>query len=252
MMNVFLLIDLLSFKCSLNKFIFINQSSEWTLNNGALDSLLFHSDGLHLVKRGNLKLGRSILKVMDSVIIDPRITNLYKNAVCFTDFILNQKDFAILLCIASICNSVCNLGKPTFSKSILIDVSTSSVCPSKPVSASSACPGKPTKDNNIHPNKLVKANSVHEVKPNCGNFCSSESVITSNFRQSKPISISNVPSSKPVRLVLFKHKNHFITVVSVQLNPVVQLFVQANPFVLLFVQVNISPYKTVIVLVMIV
>ena len=48
---------LLSFKCSANNFHFIDQSNRWTLNNGALDFLLFYLDGLNLVKKGYLELG---------------------------------------------------------------------------------------------------------------------------------------------------------------------------------------------------
>ena len=57
--------DLLSFKCSVNNFHFIDQSNRWTLNN---DTLIY-SDGLHLVKKGNLELGKCILKAIDFIII---------------------------------------------------------------------------------------------------------------------------------------------------------------------------------------
>ena len=70
-MNVFLfyrvIIDdvsnLLSFRYSITNFNFINQSNGWTLNNGALDFPLSHWDGLHLVEKGNLGLGKTISKV---------------------------------------------------------------------------------------------------------------------------------------------------------------------------------------------
>ena len=58
--------DLLESKCLVKSFHFINQNNGCTLNNGALDFSLFFSDGLHLVEKGNLKLGKSILKVIDS------------------------------------------------------------------------------------------------------------------------------------------------------------------------------------------
>ena len=58
--------DLLKSKCLVTNFHFINQNNGWTLNNSALDFSLFYSDGLHLVKKGNLKLGKSILKATDS------------------------------------------------------------------------------------------------------------------------------------------------------------------------------------------
>ena len=47
---------------------------------------LFCSHGLHLVEKCNLKLGKSILKAIDS----NSNANPYKNAVCFN---LNQCDF---------------------------------------------------------------------------------------------------------------------------------------------------------------
>ena len=43
--------DLLSFKCSVNNFHFIDQSKGWTLDNSTLDFSLFYSDGLNLVQR---------------------------------------------------------------------------------------------------------------------------------------------------------------------------------------------------------
>ena len=92
--------DVLSFKCSVNKFHFIDQSKGWPLDNNALDFSLFYSDGLHLVQKGNLKLGKSILKAIDSTITGSRIPSRYKNAVCSTDFNLNLKDF---LHVASYC-----------------------------------------------------------------------------------------------------------------------------------------------------
>ena len=77
---------LLESKCLVKSFYFINQNNGWKLNNGALNFLLFFSDGLHLVEEGNLKLGKSILKAIDS----NSNANPYKNAVCFN---LNECDF---------------------------------------------------------------------------------------------------------------------------------------------------------------
>ena len=58
--------NLLKSKCLVKSFHFVNQNNGWTLNNGTLDFSLFYSDGLHLVEKGNLKLGKSILKATDS------------------------------------------------------------------------------------------------------------------------------------------------------------------------------------------
>ena len=51
-----------------------------------MDFSLFYSDGLQLVEKGNLKLGKSILKAIDS----NSNGYLFKNAVCFN---LNYCDF---------------------------------------------------------------------------------------------------------------------------------------------------------------
>ena len=77
--------DLLKSKCLVKSFHFINQNNGWTLNNGKLEFSLFYSDALHLVEKGNLKLGKSILKAIDS----NSNANPYKNAVCFN---LNECD----------------------------------------------------------------------------------------------------------------------------------------------------------------
>ena len=49
----------------------------WKLNNCALDFLLFYSEGLHLVEKGNLKVGKSVLKANKF----NSNANPYKNAV---------------------------------------------------------------------------------------------------------------------------------------------------------------------------
>ena len=58
--------DLLKSKCLVKSFHFINQNNGWALNNDTLDFSLFYSDALHLVEKGNLKLGKSTLKAIDS------------------------------------------------------------------------------------------------------------------------------------------------------------------------------------------
>ena len=54
-----------------------------------MDFSLFYSDALHLVEKGNLKLGKSILKAIDS----NSNANPYKSAVCFN---LNECGFPTL------------------------------------------------------------------------------------------------------------------------------------------------------------
>ena len=196
--------NLLTFKCSVNRFQFIDQSNRWTLNNGTLDFLLIYSDDLHLVEKGDLELGKSILKATDSIIIASKIPNWYKNAVCSTDFNLNLEDFPTLPSIVPVRNSA------SFSKSIIKVVSTSSVrpgkliCdsnvpPSKPVSASFVHTGKPISNKNVRPIKTISASSVSTGKPICdSNVSLSKHVSTFNFHPSKPIIGSNIRSSEPV------------------------------------------------------
>ena len=104
--------NLLSFKGSRNNLHFIDQSKGWILDNSTLDLALFYSDGLHLFQKGNLKLGKSILKAIDSTITGSRIACHYKNAVCSTIFNLNLEDFSTLPCTVPVCNLV------SFNKSI--------------------------------------------------------------------------------------------------------------------------------------
>ena len=82
--------DLLKSKRFVKSFHFINLNNGWTLNNGTLDFSLFYSDALHLVEKGNLKLGKSILNPIDS----NSNANPYKNTACFN---LNECDFPPLL-----------------------------------------------------------------------------------------------------------------------------------------------------------
>ena len=83
--------DPVSFKCSVSNFYFRNQYNGWTLNNKSLDYLLLFTDGLHLDKERNLELEKYILKATNFTINGSKITQYYKNAVCSTDFNLNQK-----------------------------------------------------------------------------------------------------------------------------------------------------------------
>ena len=190
--------DLLSFKYSVNNFHFIDQSKGWTLDNGTLDFSLFYSDGLHLIEKGNLKLGKSILKAIDSAIPGSRTPSCNKNIVCSTDFHLNLEDLPTLPRIVPVRNLV------SFNKSMFKVVSTSSVrpsksiCdsnvpPSKPVSASSFRASKPISNRNVRPSKNVSASSVSPGKPICSsNVSLSEHVSTIIFHPSKPIIGSNV------------------------------------------------------------
>ena len=71
----------------------------WKLNNCALDFLLFYWEGLHLVEKGNLKVGKSVLKANKF----NSNANPYKNAVWFN---LNKCDFPPLPYPATRCKTI--------------------------------------------------------------------------------------------------------------------------------------------------
>ena len=96
--------DLLKSKGSVANLHLINQSNGWTLNNAPLDLSLFYSDGLHLFEKGNLKLGKWILKGIDF----KSNANSYKNAACFN---LNECDFPSLPSPATRCKPIFSLAK---------------------------------------------------------------------------------------------------------------------------------------------
>ena len=65
-----------------------------------MDFSLFYLDCLHLVEKGNLNLGKPILKITDS----NSNANPYKNAVCFN---LNECDFPPLPYPETRCKPIC-------------------------------------------------------------------------------------------------------------------------------------------------
>ena len=74
------------------------------MNNGAFDFSLIYPNGLHLVKKVNLKLGKSIFKAINS----NSSVNPYKNVVCFN---LNECDFSPLPSPATRCKFIYSLVK---------------------------------------------------------------------------------------------------------------------------------------------
>ena len=52
---------ILKYLCLKHDFSYIDQSNGWTLPNGDLDPSLFFRDSLHLLKEGNVKLGKLII-----------------------------------------------------------------------------------------------------------------------------------------------------------------------------------------------
>lgn len=118
--------------------------------NGPLDFLLFYLDRLHLVKKDNVKLVKSILKVIDSTIT---------GSVWPTDSKFNLEYFPTLPRIVPLRNYV------SFSIFIFKDFSTISGQPitgcnirsSKSVGASYTCPNKPIFSSIVRASKRISA-----------------------------------------------------------------------------------------------
>ena len=129
-----------------------------------MDFSLLYSDGLRLIKKGNLKLGKSILKAINSTITASKIPSRYKNTVCSRDSNLNLKIFPTLPRTLTVLDPV------SFNKSMFQVVSSSSVhnsnvAPSKPVSPSSFRASKPVSNRNVRPRKLRVLVLLVEVNP---------------------------------------------------------------------------------------
>ena len=56
--------DILKYDCHKNGFAFIVQDHGWILSNGPFDCFPFYEDSLHLVKKGNVKLAKSIVSTV--------------------------------------------------------------------------------------------------------------------------------------------------------------------------------------------
>ena len=201
-MNILIIdqiIELPSFKYSVNNFHFINQNNEWALNNGSLDFSLFYSEGLNLFEKAILKHGKPILKAMGSAITGPRITDNNKNTMCLTGFSSNKVDFPTLLCLVSVPHSVCDFNKHIFSKRIFKAVSTSSIRLCKPINDSHVCQSKPVNGSNVRPNKPVNASYVSQGKTiSNSNVCPRTPISASSVRQGKLICEKEIRLSEPV------------------------------------------------------
>ena len=130
-----------------------------------MDFSLFYSDGLHLVEKGNLELGKAI----DSTIAGSRIPNRYKNAVCSADFNLNLEDFSTLpglylfVTPSLLVNPFLKLLVLFVEVNAFVIVMFLQVNPLVLVRA-----GKPISNRNVRPSKTVSASSVSPGKPICG------------------------------------------------------------------------------------
>ena len=58
--------EILNHQCNINGFDFIFQDHGWTFTNGSLDCSLFYKDLLHLIKKANVKLAKSISLTISS------------------------------------------------------------------------------------------------------------------------------------------------------------------------------------------
>ena len=82
-------------KCLLNKFIFIDQDKYWIQLNGCLNSDMFLLEKLHLAKKGNLVLAKSICWSME-YFHRAIISNEFKTYKLATTFQLNNGNFPLL------------------------------------------------------------------------------------------------------------------------------------------------------------
>ena len=97
----------LKIKCSLNKFFFINQDTYWTQPNGCLNFDMFYLGKLHLLKKGNIVLAKSICRSMEyshRIIARNEFKTSYNKLS--TVFQLNDADFPVLLSSKFISNVV--------------------------------------------------------------------------------------------------------------------------------------------------
>ena len=114
-----------------------------------LDFLLFYPDHLHLIKKGNVKLLKSILKVIDSTIT---------GSVWSANSKFNLEYFPTLPRIVPLCNYV------SFSTFIFKDFSTSFVCPGKPTCNSNVCLSKPVGPSSVRTCKSISNRNVRPSK----------------------------------------------------------------------------------------
>ena len=206
----------LNAKCSKSFFIYIGYDSCWTFANGSLKPDFFILDNVHLVEKGNLKLGESIFSSIENcngVTCNKHRQFLisYKIEVSFK---LNNFDFPLLsfsavskpvysvaasLSFATACSfssDVSALSHKSLSDPVNIcdgSVCSSNVCPIKPI-----CPTKPACLNSVCPSKPIISKNFCLSKPVCPrninssrSFCSSNVCqIQSNVRPSKPVCLS--------------------------------------------------------------
>ena len=91
------------YQCNINDFVSIFQDRGWTLNNDFLDCSLFYKDLLHLIKKGNVKLVKSITLTVTSQHDHINLSSL-NNSTSYSDitrlkvqttvsFLLNEHNF---------------------------------------------------------------------------------------------------------------------------------------------------------------
>ena len=214
--------DLLGSKCPIEHVRFINQSNRWTLNNGASDILLFYSDGLHLIEKGNLKLGKSILKAIDSTVTSTSCiwlgkpsndSNVRPSELVSASFFVQVNPFVIVIFTGvSLLVLVTFVQVSPSVKVMLVQVNLlvlvlfvwvnqfrSNIHPIKSVCASNICASKLICISNVCLRKSVSVSDIHPSKPIGGsNGKSSNTVCTSNTHPSNTVSASNAFPDNPV------------------------------------------------------
>ena len=98
--------EMLKHQCNINNFAFIFQDHGWTFANGSLNCSLFYKDMLLLIKKGNVKLAKSITLSITSRYNHSNLSSTNSNT-SYSDltrqkvqstisFLLNEHDFPLL------------------------------------------------------------------------------------------------------------------------------------------------------------
>ena len=163
-----------------------------TLANGSLNLDLFFLDNVHLVKKGNQKLAKSIFSSIGNCNCVTSINSFFVSYKMAVPFKLNNFNFPLYLFLPHLnlfplflfCyHFLLHVGLPVMlvlspiNLSLILPTSDGAVC------SSNVYPSQP-----ISPNKPVCLSNAHPSIP----------IISSNFYVSKPVSPRNVSSSRSI------------------------------------------------------
>ena len=139
-------------QCNINGFAFIFQDHGWTFTNGSLDCSLFYKDLLHLIKKANVKLAKSISLTISSRDNHINLSSTNSNTPhsditrqkvqSNISFLLNEHNFPPLsiVCqpiLSNVSESPLCQGKPASNVKV-VSVHLSPIYGSKPVCSSNA------------------------------------------------------------------------------------------------------------------